>query len=350
MHCYGAAMETVPQDEAADAEPPREPWFFRTVARALAVCFGAFTVLNALGTLRDPGFDANLWWIDLRPLPSWLSAALLLVAGALLAWWGIRLPPKGWRSHVVVGAMAILVLAASGNTVGFYVARGPTMSPGTPVPLSLLVFGSCAFLAVMIARRRSTPLRGWSRWAVVVGVCGVFVVALPLAQIAFFGTTDYRRPADAIVVLGAKVQPGGWPSLSLRDRLETGIELYDQGLAPVLIMSGGTGESGHNEGEVMRGTALDAGVPDDAIIVDPNGVDTQSTVDNTESIAQEHGFTRILVVSHPYHLPRIKLAFEDTDLEVATVPSDTTSIPQLPGIVAREIPAFWVYYLRALAG
>lgn len=34
--------------------------------RGMALLLGAFTLLNVLGELRNPGFDANLWWIDLR--------------------------------------------------------------------------------------------------------------------------------------------------------------------------------------------------------------------------------------------------------------------------------------------
>jgi uncharacterized SAM-binding protein YcdF (DUF218 family) len=56
----------------------------------------------------------------------------------------------------------------------------------------------------------------------------------------------------------------------------------------------------------------------------------------------------VLVVSHFYHLPRIKLAYERAGLEVYTVPAAQSAIvPQTPANVAREVPALWVYYLRA---
>jgi len=47
-------------------------------ARAIALFFGGFSLLNVLGDLRHPGFDASLWWIDLRILPSPLPVIFLL--------------------------------------------------------------------------------------------------------------------------------------------------------------------------------------------------------------------------------------------------------------------------------
>src|SRR5207237_1333422 len=56
---------------------PPGVWSF--IPRGLALFLGAFSILNVLGNLRSTGFDANLWWIDLRALPWWLANAVLFV-------------------------------------------------------------------------------------------------------------------------------------------------------------------------------------------------------------------------------------------------------------------------------
>jgi len=66
----------------------------------------------------------------------------------------------------------------------------------------------------------------------VTGIAIAFVlcaVIFPVAQMICFGLTDYRRPADAIVVFGAGISPDGTPSLALCDRVRTGCLLYKQG-------------------------------------------------------------------------------------------------------------------------
>lgn len=67
-------------------------------------------------------------------------------------------------------------------------------------------------------------------------------VLFPLAQMYCLGRTDYRRPADVIVVFGCLVRADGTPLMPLADRVRTGVELYQAGLANRLIFSGGPGE------------------------------------------------------------------------------------------------------------
>jgi hypothetical protein len=60
------------------------------VSRGLALFLGGFSLLNLLGELRYRGFDANLWWIDLRPLAPWLSRAVLAVTSLFLVAHGMN--------------------------------------------------------------------------------------------------------------------------------------------------------------------------------------------------------------------------------------------------------------------
>jgi vancomycin permeability regulator SanA len=149
-------------------------------------------------------------------------------------------------------------------------------------------------------------------------------------------------PRRRIVVFGAKARADGTPSKPLEDRIATAVELYKQGLAPRLLLSGGPGDGAVDEPETMRRYALAHGVPDSAIVRDSAGLNTEATVRNTLRVA--HG--RILAVSNFYHLPRIKLTFQRYGSEVYTVPSHTTMYALMPYQLAREDAAFWAYYAR----
>jgi uncharacterized SAM-binding protein YcdF (DUF218 family) len=72
-------------------------------------------------------------------------------------------------------------------------------------------------------------------------------------------------------------------------------------------------------------------------------VNTEATVKNTLAISEAR---RILVVSHFYHLPRIKMAFQRRGVEVYTVPAKSSALAPMPYNLARETAAFWAYYLR----
>src|SRR5690606_10496208 len=115
----------------------------------------------------------------------------------------------------------------------------------------------------------------------------------PVAQVIFFGKTDYRRAADAVVVFGAQVHNDGHPSTSLNDRMSTAVDLYRAGLVHYVIVSGGVGESGFNEAIVMRDMAVEDGVPAERVVVDSNGVNTDATVNDTVPFFGDDGWKRV---------------------------------------------------------
>jgi uncharacterized SAM-binding protein YcdF (DUF218 family) len=103
----------------------------------------------------------------------------------------------------------------------------------------------------------------------------------------------------------------------------------------------------------MRDEAIAAGVSPQAILVDPAGVTTEATVANAKALLAANGdqVPRVMAVSQAYHLPRVQLSFATAGIDVLTVPAvDPIPIGEMPVLVAREVPAFWVYYLRVCLG
>jgi vancomycin permeability regulator SanA len=251
---------------------------------------------------------------------------------------------------LTISCLGALGTAALVNTVQFYdlLAR-ETVRAGIPIPLSLLIVAALGLTAAACLR----PPRLNARPGNLISVLAVSlacVVCFPIAQMLCFGKTDYRRPADAVVVLGARVYADGRPSDALADRVRTACQLYRGGLASKLILSGGPGDGAVHETECMRRMALELGVKADDIWLDNAGWNTQATVRNTEAIFSRWQASRILVVSHFYHLPRIKLAYQRDGWEVYTVPAkESYLLRQMPYNMAREVAALWVYYLRPLA-
>jgi len=104
------------------------------------------------------------------------------------------------------------------------------------------------------------------------------------------------RPAEVIVVLGARVYADGRLSDALADRLEAALRLYRAGRAPTVLVSGADDEPG-----AMRRWLEARGVPPTAIVEDPGGVDTYSTMARARGA---YGATSAIVVTQAFHLPR----------------------------------------------
>lgn len=116
---------------------------------------------------------------------------------------------------------------------------------------------------------------------------------------------DHAAPADAIAVFGAAAY-NGRPSPVLRARLDHALDLYQQGIAPVIITLGGGEDPQFSEGEVERDYLLAHGVPDSHIIEETESNDTQQSVVHLAAIAGKNHFRTIVVVSDGSHLFRIR--------------------------------------------
>lgn len=315
-------------------------------ARIFAFFVALLTLLNLLGNLLWPGFDASNWWIGFRPLPSWLAQCVLALSAITMLLFAFRSPRFPKRSAATTGLAVLLAGVALTNTIGFYrLLFTGRIAAGFPVPLSLIIF--LGMLLVAHAAWFGEPVR--ARFAVAKIVVGglLSLAAFPLALMLFLGNTDYRRPADAVVVFGARAYADGRLSDALRDRIRTGCELYHAGLAKRLVLSGGPGDGAITEAAAMRRYALEHGVKAEDIFIDDQGVNTDATVRNTTPLFKNWHAARIMAVSHFYHLPRIKLAYQRAGIEVATVPAHQAHLlGQMPFNMAREVAAFWSYYLK----
>ena len=187
-----------------------------------------------------------------------------------------------WRRWATLALFAFFAAVALYNAVDFFLVwRADDIAPGVPLPLSLVVALLLAFVTWAAARAPAPRRRRWAAAAVIVAAAAVCVVLFPLAQVLFFGTTDYRRDASMAVVFGAQVHDNGAPSTSLRDRMDTAIGLFKDHLVKKILVSGGVGDSGYNEALVMRDMAVKAGIRKEDVIVDSNGVNTEATVSNS---------------------------------------------------------------------
>lgn len=120
--------------------------------------------------------------------------------------------------------------------------------------------------------------------------------------------------ADAIVVLGGGVLPDGTLPPVARARVERGVELFESGVAPRLILSGRCGlsapEPAVTEAAAMAGYAAAFGVPRGALFLEDDAKDTLGNAYFTrERFLEPNGWTSIRVVTSDFHLSRAAWVF-----------------------------------------
>lgn len=128
------------------------------------------------------------------------------------------------------------------------------------------------------------------------------------------------HPADAIVVFGA-AEYAGHPSPVLRARLDHGFDLYKQGLAPVIITTGGSGgDPSFNEGQVGHDYLMHRGVAETALIAETQGTNTAESAERVGVIMRTNRLHSCLAVSDEYHVFRIRKLLENEGVQVFVAP------------------------------
>lgn len=138
-------------------------------------------------------------------------------------------------------------------------------------------------------------------------------------QIRHYADLDEARPADAIAIFGA-AEYDGRPSPVLRARLDHGLALYKQGIAPLLITLGGEGDATHSEGGVGNDYLRGRGVPGSRVIAETQSSNTEESAERLAVIARANHLRSIVVVSDGTHLFRIHAICEKDGLLVYTSP------------------------------
>ena len=146
----------------------------------------------------------------------------------------------------------------------------------------------------------------------------ILLVSAFLARlIAPASNTDLTR-FDAIVVLGYPSDGDGNPSPMQLARVTEGVREYERGVAPRLIFTGGAAHNGFVEAESMARAARSMGVPDSAMLIEPQAMDTIQNARFSLRLLQEHDWRSAEVVSSAAHLPRAGWIFSRLPLDWRT--------------------------------
>lgn len=124
---------------------------------------------------------------------------------------------------------------------------------------------------------------------------------------------------DCILILGCGILANGEPTAMLTDRLLCGIDLYQRGLAPKIIVSGDHGSVDYDEVNTMKNFCIAHGVPDSDIFMDHAGFSTYESLYRARDIFQAN---HIIIVSQTYHLYRAVYLAQALELDAIGVGSD----------------------------
>jgi uncharacterized SAM-binding protein YcdF (DUF218 family) len=191
--------------------------------------------------------------------------------------------------------------------------------------------------------------RDLTRLAAVALVGAIAVIGYATFRIWDQGQRDERRPADAIVVMGA-AEYDGTPSPVFRARLDHAVSLYRAGIAPVLVVTGGKANGDRTtEAAVARDFAIAQGVPAASILVEDRGRTTLESLRTVGQMLRDRGTRDVLFVSDRTHMLRVLRMARDQGLTsfgspTSTSPTDADVVSSADATL-HELGALAFYFL-----
>ncbi len=182
----------------------------------------------------------------------------------------------------------------------------------------------------------------------------IFFLLCFLTLTGYFGWTIYQivstwktaegTPSDCIIVLGAAVW-NGKPSPAMRERLDVALELYRDGMAKKIIVSGGIGQGEKSEAQVMKDYLVGQGVPDQVIHLEDQARNTWENLRFSQSIMEEQAWITAIIVTHGFHTHRSLKMAEDLGIQASAEPVMITPL-NIVYYTLRECVALAEYSLK----
>ena len=180
----------------------------------------------------------------------------------------------------------------------------------------------------------------------------IFEICLVLGLIVlgivhWHSVKDYpEQKADVIVVLGARVMPGGELSTTLEHRIESAYEAYEKGLSDAFILCGGQGsDEPMSEAVAMAEYLYAKGVPLEKVFLEDQSVNTFENLRNAKAIMEANGMENALLVTSDYHLTRALWLTHDAGVEAIGYPAPGPNLRRNQLWARVKESASWVFFL-----
>lgn len=163
-------------------------------------------------------------------------------------------------------------------------------------------------------------------------------------------TVDEVEHHSTAIIFGARIYPSGRASAMLYDRVITGVDLYLAGKVDTLLLTGDGRSPDYNEPAAMKALAMELGVPEEVIIIDPAGL---RTYDSCYRAVKIYGIEDAVLATQDFHLDRTLLTCRAFGISVQGIAVDYQrptgySERSLTYSRVREIPATVVAFYDLL--
>ena len=201
-----------------------------------------------------------------------------------------------------------------------------------------------------VPERKTKTRFDLKRGLLLLSIAALLYFILFMAAIHHAGTIDSAVESDVIIVLGAGLRSDGSPGPALIRRSLQGARLWQQGLAPLLLCSGGKADTyPRSEAAACREALLGQGVPSGAILLEEQSRSTEENALYSRRILQDENLESVILVSDSYHMLRAGWLFGRVGIATSASPVPASRIRDsrsYPFSLLREFLAFHWHFFK----
>ena len=200
-----------------------------------------------------------------------------------------------------------------------------------PLGLASILLMVALFLGLKRKRSRWSPLLIFLALVILLAASNPFLSDRLVKSLEWQYFPPEEIPnTEAIVVLGGSTRPVSPPRMMADmnehgDRLLYAAKLYQEGKAPLIILSGGRIDwygNSQSEAADMSEILQIMGVPQEAMIGEPNSLNTYQNALYTKKILEEKGIKQVILITSAFHMPRSVLIFRRQGIDIIPAPTD----------------------------
>jgi uncharacterized SAM-binding protein YcdF (DUF218 family) len=174
--------------------------------------------------------------------------------------------------------------------------------------------------------RERILFRRWIRIVLATGSIIFLLCTVSALYIYAYGQTDHAQQADVIIILGAGVEQNGKPDQGTIRRARHGAALYNKGLAPYILCTGGfVSNPQKSEASACKEILLELNIPESAILLEEKSNSTEENAIESRIVMDAKQFKTAVLVSDNFHLLRAEMLFHNRGMTVYPSPAQVTS-------------------------
>lgn len=150
---------------------------------------------------------------------------------------------------------------------------------------------------------------------------------------------------EYLIILGAKVKPGGILSLSLKNRMDTAIPYLQQHPKVKVIVSGGQGaDEEQTEASAMYDYLVRSGIDESRILIEDRSTSTYQNLSFSKEVLPAD-VRELTIVSNDFHLRRATYLANTLGFEVDVIAAPTPKSVKLKSEIRERLALLKTYVM-----